>query len=141
MSYLLTNKALSDVFGLSEYGNYANGLLNSHPFFTAINEKTGDTVRFNETVDGHTVEIDIPGVKKKDCKVELFQAGTSVKVYVRASRKITHRGGTRDETFTREFSLREVREENVKAALEDGVLTITAPVEVNKASRKVVELQ
>ena len=141
MSYLLTNKALSDAFGLSEIGGYANSLLNSHPFFTSINEKTGDTVRFNETADGHTVEIDLPGVKKPDCKVELFQAGSNVKVYVKASRKITHKGGTRDETFTREFSLREAREESVKAALEDGVLTITAPIEVNKTRRKVIDLQ
>ena len=141
MSYLLTNKALSDVFSLSELGNYANGLLNSHPLLTSINEKTGDTVRFNETADGHTVEIDLPGVKKPDCKVELFQSGSNVKVYVKASRKITHKGGTRDETFTREFSLREAREESVKAVLEDGVLTITAPIEVNKTRRKVIELQ
>lgn len=68
MSYLLTNKALSDAFGLSEIGNYANSLMSSHPLFTSINEKTGDTVRFNETADGHTVEIDLPGVKKADCK-------------------------------------------------------------------------
>ena len=141
MSYLLTNKALSDVFGSPEFGTYANGLLNNHPLFTSINEKTGDTVRFNETADGHTVEIDLPGVKKPDCKVELFQAGSNVKVYVKASRKITHKGGTRDETFTREFSLREAREESIKAVLEDGVLTITAPIEVNKNRRKVIELQ
>ncbi len=138
MSYLLTNKALTD---LLNWGDVTTPFANMPNAITALTEKTGDTVRFNETSDGHTVEIDLPGVKKADCKIELFQVGFNVKVYIKASRKITHKGGTRDETFTREFTLREVNEANVKASLEDGVLTIKAPIEVKTERRKVLTLQ
>ena len=132
MSYLLTNKALSDFLELGSV---------FQPLVPSVTDKTGDTVRFNETSEGHTVEIDLPGVKKADCSIELFQQGVNVRVYVKASRKLTHRGGTRDETFTREFTLREVNEHKVNANLEDGVLTITAPIEVNRGKRKVLELK
>lgn len=138
MSYLLTNKALNDIFSLA-----GDQTIPGFPFSNvlATTERTGDTVRFNETAEGHTVEIDLPGVKKADCKIELFQRGTDVKVYVKASRKLTYKGGTKEETFTREFALREAREENVNATLEDGVLTVKVPIETKNTRRKVLELQ
>ena len=43
----------------------------------------------------------------------------------------------RDETFTREFSLNQVKPESLKAKLEDGVLTITVEKTVkNKANKQ-----
>lgn len=142
MSYLITNKALSDPFSLldADVINPMTSLLNLSPFFAT--QKTGDTVRFNETADGHTVEIDLPGVKKENCKIELASPGKGgVRVFVTANRSVVHKGGKRDETFTREVTLVNVDEADVKAKLEDGVLTITAPIKTSKEARKVIDIQ
>lgn len=127
MSYLLTTPRMSGFDDLFEaFPNwYQTGL-------TQATNKTGDTVRFNETAEAHTVEIDLPGVKKTDAKIDSAVDGNHVKFFITASRTVTHRGGKRDETFTREFSLSQVKPDTLKAKLEDGVLTIT----VEKASKQ-----
>jgi HSP20 family molecular chaperone IbpA len=139
MSYLITNKALTDPFSLLDT-DVINQLSNWSPFFA--NQKTGDTVRFNESAEGHVVEIDLPGVKKENCKIETTVVGlNNVRVFVTASRSIVHKGGQRDETYTREVTLKNVQEKNVHAKLEDGVLTITAPIESAKEKRRVIDIQ
>lgn len=138
MNHLLTNNKQTLLDRIFETP-IADALMSSAPGYAYV-ERTGDTIRFNRTVNGHTVEVDLPGVKKEDCKVEIVQSGSSVRVYVKASRKIVHKGGQKDETFTREFALAETRQDNVSAKLEDGVLTITAPVEINRVNKKTLEI-
>lgn len=135
MSYLLTYPKLMDQLFSDEFFNRTKPV--------GITEKTGDTVRFNQTAEEHTVEIDLPGVKKEDCLVETVPSsnGNSVRVFVKASRKVVHKGGKRDETFTREFSLNDVKKENVKASLVDGVLTVVAPIESTKAGKHIVSIE
>jgi len=134
MNYLLTNNNKQSIFDLINDLNFTLPHLHSA-------ERTGDTIRFNSTSQGHTVEVDLPGVKKEDCVVEMLQAGSGVRVYVKANRKIVHKGGQKEETFTREFTLNEARQENVSASLENGVLTVTAPIETNRINRKVLQLK
>jgi len=119
MSYLLTPRmsGFDDLFEAFPSW-FQNGL-------TQSTTKTGDTVRFNETAETHTVEIDLPGVKKSDAKIDTTVDGNNIRFFITANRTVTHRGGKRDETFTREFSLNQVKPETLKAKLEDGVLTVT----------------
>lgn len=138
MNHLFNKQTLLDRI-FETPATIADALMAAAPGYAYV-ERTGDTIRFNHTASGHTVEVDLPGVKKRDCKVEIVQAGSNVRVYIKASRKIIHKGGQKDETFTREFTLSETRQENVSAKLEDGVLTVTAPVEVNQVNKKTLEL-
>jgi HSP20 family protein len=106
---------------------------------TQTTNKTGDTVRFNETADMHTVEIDLPGVKKTDAKIDTSIDGNNIRFFITANRTVTHRGGKRNETFKREFSLNLVKPELLKAKLEDGVLTITVEkASKNKANKQII---
>lgn len=131
MSYLLTPRmsGFDDLFEAFPSW-FQNGL-------TQSTTKTGDTVRFNETVETHTVEIDLPGVKKSDAKIDTTVDGNNIRFFITANRTVTHRGGKRDETFTREFSLNQVNPDSLKAKLEDGVLNITVEkIAKNKANKQ-----
>lgn len=134
MSYLLTTPRMTGFDDMFEAfpGWFQNGLAQS-------TTKTGDTVRFNETADAHTVEIDLPGVKKSDAKIDTSVDGNNIRFFITANRTVIHRGGKRDETFTREFSLNPVKPDSLKAKLEDGVLTITVEkASKNKANKQIV---
>lgn len=135
MSYPFENKSIDDILG---------GIISTvdQPYyFTSTAPKT-KTVRINTTAENHIVEIDLPGVKKSDCKIELFQMrGSSVRVSVRATRKINNNGSVKDEVFSHEFVLEETREDTIKATLQDGVLTLRAPIDTKAPRRKVLELQ
>jgi HSP20 family molecular chaperone IbpA len=130
MSYLLTYPKLMDQLFGDEFFNRTKPV------------DITENVRFNQTAEEHTVEIDLPGVRKEDCLVETVPSsnGNSVRVFVKASRTVVHKGGKRDETFTREFSLNDVKKENVKASLIDGVLTVVAPIESTKAGKHIVSI-
>lgn len=131
MSYLLTPRmsGFDDLFEA-----FSTELQNG---ITQSTTKTGDTVRFNETVETHTVEIDLPGVKKSDAKIDTTVDGNNIRFFITANRTVTHRGGKRDETFTRGFSLNQVNPDSLKAKLEDGVLNITVEkIAKNKANKQ-----
>ena len=84
---------------------------------------TGDTVRFNNTSDAFTVEVDLPGAKREDTQVEI----TGNQVFITAKRIITTQSGRREETLTRSFGLEGGADlDSVTAHQEDGVLVITA---------------
>ena len=72
------------------------------PFFTQVGSKfTDDNIRFNESEKQFRVEIDLPGVKKEN--LEVTSEGDHF--YVSASRTVTKNGGSKDETYTRSFSV------------------------------------
>ncbi len=93
---------------------------------------SNDNIRFNETDKQLHVEIDLPGVKKKDLKVT-YNEDTNL-AYVKAKRNVTTKTGTTEETFTRSFRIDTGDYEGAKVSskLSDGVLTLTVPRKVQK---------
>ncbi len=85
-----------------------------------------------ETNDAYIVQADLPGFKKEDITVDLEndyltiraerQAAEEEKDGDRLIRSERHYG-----SFTRRFYVNGINEEEVKASLEDGVLTIELP--------------
>jgi HSP20 family molecular chaperone IbpA len=69
-----------------------------HPFFWGDVSRTGDTVRFKEG-DELTVEVDLPGVSKDKTTVSVEGRVVSIE----GVRKVIHKGGSQEETFSRSF--------------------------------------
>ena len=109
----------------------------NHPFFWGDVSRTGDTVRFKEG-DELTVEVDLPGVSKDKTNVTV----EGRVVTIEGTRKVIHKGGTQEETFSRSFTVAATYNiDKAKASQTDGVLTLTFPK--NKADtngKKVIDI-
>ncbi|CBI31695.3 unnamed protein product, partial [Vitis vinifera] len=100
-----------------------------------------------ESPAAHIFKFDVPGLSKDDIKVEI-EDGNVLRVYrVAGGREesvvkdtvwhIAERGGGRGE-FSREFELPEnVKVDQIKAQVENGVLTIVVPKDTSPKASKV----
>uniref|UniRef100_A0ACD5VA38 Uncharacterized protein n=1 Tax=Avena sativa TaxID=4498 RepID=A0ACD5VA38_AVESA len=102
---------------------------------------------WKETPEAHVFKADLPGVKKEEVKVEVEDGNTLVVSGERSREKEDkndkwHRVERSDGKFVRRFRLPEnVKVEEVKAGLENGVLTVTVPkVEAKKPEAKAIEI-
>jgi HSP20 family protein len=104
-------------------------------------------VDWKETPEAHVFKADLPGVKKEEVKVEVEDGNVLVVSGERTKEKEDkndkwHRVERSSGKFVRRFRLPEnVKVEEVKAGLEDGVLTVTVPkAEAKKPEMKAVEI-
>jgi HSP20 family protein len=104
-------------------------------------------IDWKETPEAHVFKADLPGVKKEEVKVEVEDGNVLVISGQRSREKEDkndkwHRVERSSGQFTRRFRLPEnAKTEEVKAALENGVLTVTVPkAEVKKPEVKSVEI-
>ena len=65
----------------------------------------------SETADGYKLEADLPGFRKEDIHIDID--------YIRRERYYG--------SYSRSFNVSEIDVENIKAAYENGVLTLTMP--------------
>ena len=109
----------------------------NHPFFWGDVSRTGDTVRFKEG-DELTVEVDLPGVSKDKTNVTI----EGRVVTIEGTRKVIHKGGTQEETFSRSFTVgNSFNLDKAKAVQQDGVLTLTFPKnKVENGGKKVIDI-
>lgn len=98
-----------------------------------------------EKDDIYNVEVDIPGIKKEDIKIE-FAKGTltisaeSKKEEVDNSRKYLHRERKMYGKIQRSFYLGDIDEENIKATFNDGILKIEVPKKHEEESKKFIQI-
>ena len=115
-------------------------IFNDFDRFITPESFSNDNIRFNESKENFHVEIDLPGVKKKDLKIT-YNEDTNV-AYVEAKRTITTKTGSKEETYTRSFGLNpsEFDADKIVSKLSDGVLAITAPRQEEK-EHKVIDVK
>ncbi|VAI33278.1 unnamed protein product [Triticum turgidum subsp. durum] len=104
-------------------------------------------VDWKETPEAHVFKADLPGVKKEEVKVEVEDGNVLVVSGERTKEKEDkndkwHRVERSSGKFVRRFRLPEdAKVEEVKAGLENGVLTVTVPkAEVKKPEVKAIEI-
>ncbi|KAG6511576.1 16.9 kDa class I heat shock protein 2-like [Zingiber officinale] len=104
-------------------------------------------IDWKETQEAHVFEVDLPGVKKEEVKVEVEEgrvlqiSGERAKEREEKNDK-WHRVERSSGKFLRRFRLPEnAKVDQVKAGMENGVLTVTIPKEeVKKPEVKSIEI-
>uniref|UniRef100_J3KW68 SHSP domain-containing protein n=1 Tax=Oryza brachyantha TaxID=4533 RepID=J3KW68_ORYBR len=104
-------------------------------------------IDWKETPESHVFQADLPGVKKEEVKVEVEEGNVLVISGQRSKEKEDkndkwHRVERSSGQFRRRFRLPEnAKVDQVKAGLENGVLTVTVPkAEVKKPEVKAIEI-
>ncbi|OWM86203.1 hypothetical protein CDL15_Pgr011027 [Punica granatum] len=104
-------------------------------------------VHWRETPEAHVFKADLPGLKKEEVKVEVeddrvLQISGERNVEKEDKNDTWHRVERSSGKFLRRFRLPEnARMDQVKASMENGVLTVTVPkVEEKKPEVKAIEI-
>ncbi|KAI9126089.1 hypothetical protein K1719_003507 [Acacia pycnantha] len=104
-------------------------------------------VDWKETPEAHVLKADLPGLKKEEVKVELeddrvLQISGERNVEKEDKNEKWHRVERSSGKFLRRFRLPEnAKIDQVKASMENGVLTVTVPKEeVKKPEVKAIEI-
>lgn len=104
-------------------------------------------VDWKETPESHVFKADLPGIKKEEVKVEveddrILQISGERNVEKEDKNDTWHRVERSSGKFTRRFRLPEnAKLDQVKASMENGVLTITVPKEeVKKPDVKSIQI-
>ncbi|XP_052178097.1 18.5 kDa class I heat shock protein [Diospyros lotus] len=104
-------------------------------------------VDWKETPEGHVFKADVPGLKKEEVKVEIeddrvLQISGERNVEKEEKNDAWHRVERSSGKFMRRFRLPEnAKIDEVKASMENGVLTVTIPkVEIKKPDTKAIEI-
>ncbi|XP_075635701.1 18.5 kDa class I heat shock protein-like [Castanea sativa] len=104
-------------------------------------------VDWKETPETHVFKADLPGLNKEEVKVEVeddrvLQISGERKVEKEEKKDTWHRGERSSGKFLRRFRLPEnAKMDQIKASMENGVLTVTVPkVEVKKPDVKAIEI-
>ncbi|WAM32625.1 Hsp20/alpha crystallin family protein [Caldicellulosiruptor naganoensis] len=86
-----------------------------------------------ETENEYIIEAELPGVKKEDIKIELYDNRLTIKAETKREEKEERENFIRRErrygAFSRTFYLDNVKEDGIKAKYEDGILKIILPKE------------
>ncbi|ESW31353.1 hypothetical protein PHAVU_002G231500 [Phaseolus vulgaris] len=118
---------------------FPNSLSSSFPDFSRQNSAFVSThVDWKETPEAHVFRADIPGLKKEEVKVEIeddrvLQISGERNVEKEDKNDTWHRVERSSGKFMRRFRLPENAKVNeVKASMENGVLTVSVPKEDSK---------
>ncbi|XP_022736337.1 17.3 kDa class I heat shock protein-like [Durio zibethinus] len=127
---------------------------NDLPFSSSLSTRIPETRAFintridwKETPEAHVFKADLPGLKKEEVKVEIeddrvLQISGERNVEKEDKNNTWHRVERSSGKFMRRFRLPEnVKMDQIKASMENGVLTVTVPKEeVKKPDVKAIEI-
>lgn len=116
-------------------------------FFSDTAAFAGTRIDWKETPKAHVFKADLPGVKKEEVKVEV-EEGRMLQISGERSKEQEEKNDRwhcverSSGKFMRRFRLPEnAKVDQVKAAMENGVLTVTVPkVEVKKPNIKSIDI-
>ncbi|XP_038875560.1 class I heat shock protein-like [Benincasa hispida] len=129
------------------------------PFLSMINRcpVLNTPIDWKETPAAHIFIADLPGLKKEQVEVEVMEDGNGRLLQISGDRVDATANDENDESsghkwrhvercrgkFCRRFRLPEnVKAGEVRAAMENGILTVTVPKEeVKKPEKKVIEIE
>ncbi|XP_021828829.1 18.5 kDa class I heat shock protein-like [Prunus avium] len=122
--------------------------LSTFPEFSRENSAFLNTrIDWKETPEAHLFKADLPGLKKEEVKVEVeddrvLQISGSRNVEKEDKNDKWHRVERSSGKFLRRFQLPEnAKVDEIKAAMENGVLSVTVPkAEVKKPDVKAIEI-
>jgi HSP20 family protein len=107
------------------------------PEWSDSQEATAERTPFTllgQDKDNHYVQIDLPGVRKDDVKIQVEAA----QLLVTAERKVDFNGQQHSYNYRRSFTLPEnVNRETIRAEQKDGVLTLTLPKKEEAKPRQI----
>ncbi|KAK7362807.1 hypothetical protein VNO77_04930 [Canavalia gladiata] len=137
-----------DVWNPFEGFSFPNSLSSSFPEFSRENSAFVSTrVDWKETSEAHVFKADIPGLKKEEVKVQIeddkvLQISGERKVQKENNNDTWHRVERSSGKFLRRFRLPEnAKVDEVKASMENGVLTVTVPKqEIKKPDVKAIQI-
>ncbi|PWA79573.1 hypothetical protein CTI12_AA204040 [Artemisia annua] len=118
------------------------------PFSSSATSAFASTnIDWKETDTAHVFKADVPGLKKEEIKVEV-EDDRALQISGERNKESEEKGDTWHRVerssgkFMRRFRLPEnAKVEQVKAAMENGVLTVTVPkVEVKKPDVKAIQI-
>lgn len=99
-----------------------------------------------EKENGYELQIDLPGVKKEDIKIEMNKNLINISVNISKSSDEENKKYIRKERFTgeikRSFNIGEdIDEDNINASFENGILYLNLPKkEENDSNKKFIEI-
>ncbi|XP_078174777.1 16.9 kDa class I heat shock protein 2-like isoform X2 [Carex rostrata] len=149
MSIIRSN--IFDPFSLDVWDPFQGFLFNNNRSLTTFDNETSAfanaRIDWKETPEAHIIKADIPGVKKEEVKVEM-EEGNVLKISGERNKEKEekndkwHHVERSSGKFMRRFRLPEnAKVDQVKAAMENGVLTVTVPKEaVKKPEAKAIEI-
>ena len=116
-----------------------SGSSNLFPSFAGTNSETaafaGARIDWKETPEAHVFKADVPGLKKEEVKVEV-EDGNVLQISGERNKEQEekndkwHRVERSSGKFLRRFRLPEnAKTEQIRASMENGVLTVTVPKE------------
>ncbi|XP_030952860.1 18.2 kDa class I heat shock protein-like [Quercus lobata] len=137
-----------DPFSLEIWDPFKDFPFSSEPQFARETSALVNTrVDWKETPEAHVFKADLPGLNKEEVKVEVeddrvLQISGERKVEKEEKKDTWHRVERSSGKFLRRFRLPEnAKMDQIKAAMENGVLTVTVPkVEAKKPDVKTIEI-
>lgn len=104
------------------------------------------TVNTRESENGYHVDVDLPGVKKEDIKVDLNKGILTISGERKTKEEINQQDYYKIETyfgkFSRSFTLPDSADiENIEAKSDNGVLEIFIPKLKDDVSKKSIEIK
>jgi HSP20 family protein len=147
----LIRSNIFDPFSLDLWDPFQGFPFNTNRSLATVDNETSAFVNaridWRETPEAHIFKADLPGVKKEEVKVEVEEDNV-LKISGQRSREMEekndrwHRVERSSGQFLRRFRLPEnAKVDQVKAAMENGVLTVTVPKEeVKKPEVKAITI-
>ncbi|GKU91830.1 hypothetical protein SLEP1_g5645 [Rubroshorea leprosula] len=127
-----------DIWDALEGFPYSSALANTPSSARQVSSLVSTRIDWKETPEAHIFRADLPGLKKEEVKVEV-EEGRVLQISGERSKEQEekndkwHRVERRSGNFLRRFRLPEnAKMDEVKASMENGVLTVTVPKEEEK---------